>query len=705
MKFVSRVYAWVLFAPALLPLFYIEGMMYPLMVPKTLALRALGIVALALFTWLVARGEPFFWSRLRRWEAWIPAVLLAVAYFASLFGVDFYRSFWSTFERGDGLLTLTVCVGYFYLILLSADTVWLSRLLRLVAWVGSFAALYAVLQWLAGQSGVDLPLFAKTSGRLGGTMGNAAFLAAYLGMTFFATLAAVREAVSAKARRFLYAGAGLQLFAILITATRGTLLALIAVGFAALVWRAFRKEESWVRKQTRVLLVVLVIIAGLSILFRGPLSRVPFEPIKRLASISFSDSTVASRLFLWEHLPREMLSRPLLGYGAEHIAVPFDKVYDPSVLIEEWFDRSHNAYLDYFIQFGIGGALLYLLIIAILGRLSYRLWQAGDRYGPFLFSLVAVYALQNFFVFDTAVTLWLLFALIAAALVYTSPDSSLKSVAIMSPHPIAGVIAGLLVLVLVVPAALQPLRANLLAFEAYLYQIVDVPRANAAADKALSLGTYADLELGYNAYFMYTEEQIKRLSVEPLHEAYAETVELLSNNFERYSYDVRTAVYLAQVLAKAPAGASANPDLLSEALTHSIDSSPKRIQPWYILANLSISKANTHPAGSGARTAGYTAAIDILSKYIELVPGLAMPHFVLAQLAYANGDTALAEREAEAGKARYKGGLETARWATIYYESVMDLQNAAFFLREILRFNPADANAREDLSQIEAGGF
>lgn len=696
MNQLTKWYGLALLAPALLPLFYIEGMMYPLLAPKTLLLRALALLALALFAYLALAGKEFYWQRLQHWQTWLPAALLTVAYIASALGVDFYHSFWSTFERGDGLLTLSAGVLYFYLILLSVDAAWLSCLFKTVAWVGSLAALYVVLQWIGVVAGIDLPFITQHSGRLGGTLGNAAFFSAYASMAFFATLWAAREYAGAW-RWFLYIGAALQLVAILLAATRGTMLALLGVGFAFLAYLAWRGSGR-VRGYARGSLVALLVLAGLFFSFRGTLSEAPFEPVRRLASISLTDSTVASRLFIWKNMASAVWERPLMGVGAEHVDVLFDRFYDPTLIEEEWFDRSHNVYLDYLGQFGIIGLALYLALILLLLSVGWRIHRGGDRMGLFLIGIGAVYALQNFFVFDTGVTLWLFLALTGAALARASASAP----AALSPRPLIGFGIGIVSLLLIIPVTVTPWRANLLAFEAYLYQVADVPRANAATEKGLALSTYADLEFGYNAYFIYTEEQLRRLTGAELQLAYENARGVLARNLTRYSYDARTAVYLAQVLASAPATAPGDSELLTTALASALEASPRRPQSWYILANLSISEANWHPAGSRERAAGYAAAVDVLTQYTEEVPGLAEPYFVLAQLEYARGNRAAAAEEAAKGKERYSADLGAARRAVQYYETVLDLPNAAFFLREVLRFHPEDENARADLEQIEA---
>ena len=95
------------------------------------------------------------------------------------------------------------------------------------------------------------------------------------------------------------------------------------------------------------------------------------------------------------------------------------------------------------------------------------------------------------------------------------------------------------------------------------------------------------------------------------------------------------------------------------------------------------------------------AAHDLLTRYIALVPTLAEPHFVLAQLDVAQGDTTAAAVEAEKGRASYTSDLETAKRAAVYYENALDLTNAAFFLSEVVRLEPTNTAAAQDLLKIQ----
>ncbi|MFA6278817.1 MAG: hypothetical protein WC638_01895, partial [Candidatus Paceibacterota bacterium] len=198
----KQAFNYILLAPVVLPLIYISGVVYPYITPKTFLLQGLGIVTLAVFSYLSLKGHPFFYGRLRAKVTWIPALLLIVAYITSFFGIDFYHSFWGLFGRGDGLLTLTVITTFFYLILISADRAFFERFVKVVSIVAGIVAAIAVLQWITTILGDKAWFLPPVSGRIGSTFGNAAFLAGYLGMAFFIILYALRDAAGAWRRIF-----------------------------------------------------------------------------------------------------------------------------------------------------------------------------------------------------------------------------------------------------------------------------------------------------------------------------------------------------------------------------------------------------------------------------------------------------------------------------------------------------------------------
>ena len=697
---IAKLIPYFLLAPAIFPLVYISGLVYPYVAPKTFLLQGIGIIALAAFAYAAFSGQAFFYGRLRSRFSWIPAALLLVAYATSLLGIDFYRSFWGLFDRGDGLLTLTVITTLFYLTLLSADRAFFDRLIKTVSVVAGAVAIIAVLQWIGALFGAGAAFLPPVSGRIGSTFGNAAFLAGYLGTAFFVILIARRDSTLAW-RRVYTAAALLSVFAVLVAATRGTILALFLASFVALVHASWKGGES-VRRFSRFSLAGLVLLTVLFFGFRSQLVHAPFEPIRRIASISLSDSTVASRLFVWQRIGAEALERPFLGYGAEHIDQLFDKIYDPSLIIEQWFDRAHNAFLDYFAQYGVFGLALYLAFIGAFAISALRLYRREPpgfaNAGVLFFLLILTYAVQNFFVFDTPSSLWLLYALFALLIAQSSdaPASSLRRLSPMIPAFAFAAIA-----LLIIPAVASPLYANFLLTKGYLLHVIDVNRANAYFERGLSLGTYADLEYGYQAYSMYTDHQAVMLSGKERVAAYEYALSVLSANFKKYPYDARTATYLGHVIDTAPPEAQIDDAFDQQVLVRAIELSPLRAQAWYMLANISLRKVNTLPQGDRRGEKYVREAIGILEIYAEKETTLPLPRYTLASLYYKLGDLASAKKWADEAYALYRGpDMAVAKPAVKYYLAIEDWQHARRFLADMVAENPTDDVLLYDLAKV-----
>lgn len=686
MNRLSRLFPLLLLAPTVLPLVIAGGLYFPQLFPKVILFYALTLLSLAAFIILLSRGESFYFERLKVKVSWIPLALLLLAYLASILGIGFYKSFWSIFGRGDGLLLLTCSVISFYLILITADRLFFRHFTRTIAVVGSAVALWGIVEWLI------------TGGRIGSSLGNPAFLAGYLAITFFITLATGTN-LPRDWQRLLYCGAGLQLIAILLSATRGTLLALIVVTVVALFYNAFRGNER-TRRFSAISLIALVLFAGGFFLLREKLSQSSFTPIARVAQISTSDPDIANRLFVWKHMVEEIKQKPLLGYGAEHIAYLFDTFYDPGVITEEWFDRSHNAYLDYAAQFGIGGALLYLALIITLLFSALRYAKSTPenyRAGMLYAGAALTYAVQNFFVFDTVSSWWLFLALLAVLLVQ---HKEVPKTAFSILHPYVGTAVALLLLILIIPTSLLPLIANYDLTRGYYYHVIDVSRANAYFKKGLALNTYGDLEYGYQLHTMYADRQASFLVGEERVAAYAMAKEVLSENYQKYPYDARTAVYLAHVLDSAPPEISVDASFVREVVVRALELSPKRAQAWYVLANLPIEEARDFPVGQ-AKTAKYQEAISILKGYTTIAPTLSEPYFILADLYFAIGEIQKAEESAFLGDAHYKGGLSIARRAALFYENTQNWERAAFYLQSVVDQDEEDNAFLYDLAKVE----
>ena len=695
----EQAYPYLLLATAVIPLIFIDGLLYPYVAPKTFLLRGIVIVALSLFSYLVLSGKEFFFGRLRSKITWVPGALLVVAYVSTAMGADFYHGFWSTYDRGDGLVSLTAVIALYYLILVYADRFFYERFINVVSWTGTIVAIYAVLQWIVVTTGAHIPLVAVSHGRVGSTLGNAAFLSGYMGITFLVTLATAWHSEGSW-RKFWYVGSVLQICAIFIAATRGTLLALVLAGIVALLYAAV-SSHGRIRTYARTAIVGVIIVATLFVVFRSDIAKIPIEFLHRVATISVSDTTVSSRLFVWKNMLPQAMSHPILGTGAETIETIFNRVYDPGKILEQWFDRTHNSFLDYFVQYGILGLLLYCaLIFGILYNGIRRYRDDGEKDG-LLFALLAfVYAVSDFFVFDTAVAFSLLLA-IAALVPYgiNRKNDKLRTLPFRSPKAVP-IVVSIIILLLLIPVSITPLRANLLLADGYVYHIVDVRRSIASMNQGLSLGTYADLEYGYQAYDMYTERQQNMLSGEARVLAYQYARDILQKNFTKYPFDARTATYFGHVLDSAPPEVTRDETLERAVLSRAILFSPKRSQAWYMLANISLRKGDALSAGA-EKVRFYREAISTIEEYSKMIPETAEPRYILATLYLTIGDRESAKHWADEALVLYPydGSLATAKRASRYYVTIGDWTHAEQFLADIVSISPDDYGALYDFAK------
>lgn len=84
--------------------------------------------------------------------------------------------------------------------------------------------------------------------------------------------------------------------------------------------------------------------------------------------------------------------------------------------VESWFDRSHNAYLDVLINTGVVGLAAYLSIFALAFWYLWRSWRTRKiNYQTLaIFAVIVLaYGIQNITLFDTQVTLLMIFSILA----------------------------------------------------------------------------------------------------------------------------------------------------------------------------------------------------------------------------------------------------------------------------------------------------
>ncbi len=445
-----------LFLSLLIPFIIANGglfpnMFFPFITGKNFAFRILTELMLGAYV-LLALREPRYRPRF----SWVFAALCGFvlwAGIATIFSVDPVKSFWSNFERMEGYVTVLHLLAYFFIAsaVLTADKLWTPFFRASVAASVAMSG-YGLLQ-LVGKIGID-----QGSTRLDGTLGNAIYLAVYMLFNIFFALILLYRDRDNKTLRWLYAAAiALDAFVLFGTETRGTILGLVgglAVACLYLVYE-LRRDARWDRLRRAALggLAALVIIVGGFIAVKNT-SFVQHSPaLGRLASISFEDQTTKARFMIWHMAWDGFKDKPVFGWGQENFNFVFNKYYNPGMYgQEQWFDRAHDAFLDWLTAAGAPGFLLFLSLFAAAGAAIWRSRELEVPERALLLGLLAGFAFHELFVFDNIVSNLQFFALLALAhglsqrevpaRVWLARPLSEQGMSIAAPIVIAAVLAG-----------------------------------------------------------------------------------------------------------------------------------------------------------------------------------------------------------------------------------------------------------------------
>lgn len=412
--------------------------LFPFIVGKYTWFRTSVDLALIFFLIGLTLGRPDLseevWGRFK--SLWRKPLVLAVTAFvaafllAVFFGVNPSFSFWSNFERGEGGIQIIHLYVFFLLLitLFKEEDDW-QRLLR---WSIAGALLMVAYGTLAGLGvqGFIGSKFSEAGFRFSGSIGNPAYVAAYL---IFAMFYCLYLLVNKYWRKFSSVGAVFIYFLLIIflvffllAATRGAFVGLLASGFAFVFYLAlsYKKFRKW--------FLILIGLMALAIFFLVNLRENPLVqklPVSRILDISFSATTFKHRVIMWQLAIEGWKERPVFGWGPENFSEIFDRIFDtryfrPSEGFGAWFDRAHNVFFDYLAETGIVGLLSFLSIFAVfywqllLRRARMRADKnADDRGGKnnrvfersrlqesvlnaLFFSVLAAYLVQGLALFD-----------------------------------------------------------------------------------------------------------------------------------------------------------------------------------------------------------------------------------------------------------------------------------------------------------------
>ncbi len=410
----EKFYVWgikaLIFAIPILPLYISFSMMFPFITGKNFAFRILVEIAAVLWLGLAVLSRQY---RLRNSIMLLTVLAFTfIAGLADLSGVNSYNSFWSSYGRMEGFLTVLHLCFYFVIIksVLRTRKDWMI-FLNIFVIAGILISSFALYQ----KTG-EVEVY-----RVASLIGEPAFLASYLLLVVFMGLILTFNTQKPLLRYIYSLSVVLNFIAIYFSATRAVILSVvIGIILFSLLYIFLIKQNTPEKKLFKKL--SLIVFSGALILsvalwtFKDADFIRENRVFSRFATMS-SDPAVTFRLAIWEIAWEGIKERPVLGWGQENFIIVYAKYFNPELYaLNIWADRAHNIVLDWLINAGFLGLFFYLSIFVAVFytlRSAFKNKLISGAETAIISTAIIVYFFQNLFTFDSINTYIIFFALLA----------------------------------------------------------------------------------------------------------------------------------------------------------------------------------------------------------------------------------------------------------------------------------------------------
>ena len=625
-----------LFTPLLfLPKIFV----FPYIVPKVVVFRSLVLLALALtlIIWLHERrvnGEGLsLKNRIKKF--FTPITIVLFLFFVSLIistflGVDWHYSFWNNHERMLGLFTIFHYFILFFVVryLFTNWQDW-KRLIAVFTGVGMMVVGIGIMQKIKPDF-----LLNRGAGQVVSTLGNPIYLAGYgLFLFFINLLCFIKEKNWFK--WFWVVGALLGLVGIFISGTRGTFLGLLAGGFiSGLLYIIFSQGKKKIKNIFTAVMVGLILLGGLSFVFRSTDFVKNIPTVGRLANASLFEGTGATRLMAWGIAVEAWQEKPVFGWGPNNYYYAFNKYYNPEFLKfgfqETWWDNAHNVLLNTLATQGAIGFVAYLAIFFFAISSLYKIYKKdNENLSLFIIStgFLSAHFVHNLFVFENPVSYLYFFLFLAMVDSFYSNRKELPNVEkkeMISKFVFAGVL--LVVLFFIFTTNINVAAANI--------QLYNTRKILAEGKVKESLVEFEKTKKWYSPYqwdinwdyamdILYVLPRVYSANQELSRQIYDTGVEAMKEVVELRPLDVRARLAYMDLLRSGGMvlfEIDGTKEIVEENLRISKELSPNRQQLEYAEITLL--------AGTGE----FEQALELSIELVKNDPEIADGYYTLAQL-------------------------------------------------------------------------
>ncbi len=435
-QFLGQAIPFITILAVITPFVMFDSFFFPFITGKAFYFRILVEVMALLYVFHIIFDK----SVRPRWSPvmWMATIFTGILGLATIVSADPLRSFWSNYERMEGYILFLHLFAYFLIAgsVMKYHEGWWKWFFRASLAMSVIVGVDAFTDFYGNPDSIGYRIF--------GNLGNSSYLGMYALASFFIALFFIIRRLNRRVSKPTEGAwvsvtvysiiAVFNLVVLFNTGTRGSFVGLVGGVFvAALLIAIFDRKHKALR-------IIGISLIGLSIVFvlalglgrntsfvknSDMLSR--FSELVTFDVKGVLDTQGKARSQLWSIAWDGVKDKPVLGWGLDNFHLVFAKHYDPVISNQEqWFDRSHNVFMDWLTQAGFLGLISYL---SLFGGSLYVIWkrreeqeakQAGDTTGSMSMSERAIitggfvaYLGHNLFVFDNLTSYVLFFSVLA----------------------------------------------------------------------------------------------------------------------------------------------------------------------------------------------------------------------------------------------------------------------------------------------------
>ena len=682
-NFCLSIIRWGTYLILFTPLIIWRVSFFPFVTPKTIYFRILVEIISAAYLFLAISFSQYR-PRIDKLSITI-FLFLCILVLTSFTGINFVRSFWSTYERMTGLFTMFHLLAFFIILtsVFQKREDW-EKILATSIIVGVLLSLYVLLT----------PQQVSTRG--GGTIGNTSFMATYL---LFDIFFAIILFLAKRGNLQIFSGISLAILlpTLLTSSARGAIIS-FSGGLLLLILGYLLFSEKKNLKRAGIISVSSLIIFGIILVIYQP------SFIKNKIGEILRD--MGPRFVVWKRGWKGFLERPILGWGPENFNVVFLKHFNPCMFLskcggEIWFDRVHNVVFDTLVTTGIIGFLSYLSIFAVSIFGLFKICLKEKDYNPpatlppegraplffalGMMVLLVVYFFQNLLVFDMISSYTVFFLSLGFISFLTKKKENLpEEFRERQINSFLGSLILVFTIFLLYFGNIQPAQS---AINTVKMIIPDTNLGESINFFKKALNTFMEkYEIREQFAQRVLQEGFKlKENQEVLRSAFSLAEEEMEKSIKKNPLDFRPHLFLGQLYFSDYYFSKDNTklDLAEKTLEKAITLSQTNQQGYWHLAEVKFSKDEREES------------FNLFQKAIDLEPKLGKSHWYLAMVYKAAGLNAQALgkiKEAQGLGYNWKENLEDLKRVIEIYQALGDDQNLILLYQKAIEFDSKNAS-------------